>query len=170
MRTKLVALLDRIAYYEWAYGHLAESDADIGPIGEFVVARQLGCPLPPRKVNARYDLITPDGVALEIKTTTRKNLSGRGTPYYRWNIANQSVCLAGNRPLASYWVFLIATFPPKAPTQRRFDVFDTKYWQCYLATGEQVRTIAGNRYVTESGLKRLGLKPQPLRGIQLPKH
>ena len=169
MRTKLVALLDRIAYYEWAYGHLAESDADIGPIGEFVVARQLGCPLPPRKVNALYDLISPEGIPLEIKTTTKKSTPGKGNPYYRWCISEQSECLAGRRPLANYWLFLIATFPPKSPTQRRFDVFDTKYWQCYLVTGEQVRTIAGNRYVTERGLRRLGLTSQPLRSIQLPR-
>ena len=37
-----------------------------------------------------------------------------------------------------------------------------------IATGEQVRTIAGNRYVTESGLQRLGLAPQPLRTLRLP--
>ena len=60
----LGAEIEKLRFYEWAYGRLAESDSDIGPIGEFMVGRILGCLHKARKVNDLYDLIAKDGTAI----------------------------------------------------------------------------------------------------------
>lgn len=52
MKLAIRRLADRVAFCEWAYGQLGESDSDVGVPGEFVVARALGCLSPKCAVNA----------------------------------------------------------------------------------------------------------------------
>lgn len=157
-QSKIKALIQRIRYYEWAYGHLGESDTDIGTIGEFMVGSLLNCLPFARKDQDVFDLTTKSGVSIEVKTTTRKVKGGcGGQPYYRWHIADQRTALEGTKPLASVWIFLIATFPGAAATIRSFNAFDPRYWTVYLATGEQVKSTGCKSYIAESNLRRLGL-------------
>ena len=167
-RTRLAALVDRLSFYEWAYGHLAEGDSDIGAIGEFMVARTLGCLPPSRKAQALYDLVTSGGVTIEVKTTSKKSFPERAGGYYRWSVKDQAECLAGRRPLAEVWVFLAAEFPPEAAATARFDVFDPRYWTAYVARGEAVRSLGASHSVSEKGLARLGVAPVPLAELSLP--
>ena len=163
---KIKALLQRIRYYEWAYGHLGESDTDIGTIGEFLVGSLLSCLPPARKDQDVFDLTTKSGVSIEVKATTHKVKSGSGLSYYRWHISDQRTALEGKRPLASVWIFLIATFPESASSRRSFNAFDPRYWTTYLATGEQVKSTGCKVNLTESALKRLGLASLPLTELK----
>lgn len=192
MRTKLRALTDRIAYYELAYGHLAEADSDLGVIAEYMVGKLLGCLPPSRKVNAKYDLIMKDGTTIEVKATGKKQSQSGGRPsIYRWDVGTQLHSIKNQkRPqrasiesdlsttvplllstttkslqLAKCWLFLIANFPPESVSRSRFDVFDPKYWTVYCATGAQLAAAGVTRYVTESTLRRLNISPLPLASL-----
>ena len=137
--------LKTLSFYKWAFGDLTEQDSDIGMLAEYLVGDILNCLPPTRKVQAPYDLIMKDGTTLEIKATTHKRVKKGRTPYYRWDVSSQSEMLKGNRPIADYWVFLIADFPRE--TSR---------------TPRVVRTAGCTKYVSESTLRRLGVEPFPL--------
>ena len=164
--TTLGKLLNVLTFYKWAFGDLTEQDSDIGMLAEYLVGDVLNCLPPTRKVNAPFDLIMKDGTSFEIKATTHKCVSKGRTPYYRWDVSTQAEMLKGNRPIADYWVFLIASFPRETSrTPRVVQAFDTKNWKCYVVSGEKLRTAGCTRYVSESTLKRLGAKAIPLKDL-----
>ena len=162
--TTLGKALNVLSFYRWAFGDLTEQDSDIGMLAEYLVGDILSCLPPTRKVQAPFDLIMKDGTTLEIKATTHKYDPKRGrTSYYRWDVSTQAEMLKGNRPIADYWVFLIATFPREASrTPRVVQAFDLKNWKVYVVTGEKLRTAGCTRYVSESTLRRLEVEPIPL--------
>lgn len=157
-------LLNVLTFYKWAFGDLTDQDSDVGLLAEYLVGDILNCLPPTRKVQAPYDLIMKDGTTLEIKATTHKYDPKRGrTSYYRWDVSTQAEMLKGNRPIADYWVFLIASFPRETSrTPRVVQAFDPKNWQCYVVSGEKLRTAGCTRYVSESTLKRLDAVAFPL--------
>lgn len=161
--TTLGKALNVLSFYRWAFGDLTEQDSDIGMLAEYLVGDILNCLPPARKVQAPFDLIMKDGTTLEIKATTHKRLKKGRAPYYCWDVSTQSEMLKGNRPIADYWVFLIASFPRETSrTPRVVQAFDTKNWKCYVVSGEKLRTAGCTRYVSESTLRRLGVEPFPL--------
>ena len=161
--TTLGKLLNVLSFYKWAFGDLTEQDSDVGLLAEYLVGDILNCLPPSRKVNAPFDLITRSGVTIEVKATTHKHVPNGKTPYYRWDVKSQSEMLKGNRPIADYWVFLIATFPRETSrTPRVVQAFDPKNWQCYVVSGEKLRTAGCTKYVSESTLKRLDAVAFPL--------
>ena len=166
--TPIVKLLKALAFYKWAFGDLTDQDSDIGMLAEYLVGDLLGCLPPTRKVNAPFDLIMKDGTTLEIKATTHKYDPKRGrTPYYRWDVSTQSERLKGIRPIADYWLFLIATFPRETSrTPRVVQAFDPKNWKCYVVSGENLRTAGCTKYVSESTLKRLEVEAVPLESLK----
>ena len=167
--TPIVKLLKALAFYKWAFGDLTEQDSDVGMLAEYLVGDILGCLPPTRKVRAPFDLIMKNGTTIEVKCVTHKYDPKRGrTPYYRWDVSTQCEMLKGNRPIADYWLFLIATFPRETSrTPRVVQAFDLKNWSCYLVPGEQLRTAGCTRYISESTLKRLGVEAVPLARLSL---
>ncbi len=164
-RSRISAFIDRIAYYEWAYGRLAESDSDIGPVGEFLVGKVLGCLPKSRKTNSRYDLVLPDGRGVEVKTTTHRVAQQHGKIFdYQWYVYTQ---VSSGNPLAPVWVFLSCDFPEAAAATPRFDVFDPRYWTARVATGQQIKDSGVKRYVSVSTLDRLGVRPVPLKSLKV---
>ena len=164
--TPLGKLLNVLSFYKWAFGDLTEQDSDIGMLAEYLVGDILHCLPPTRKVNAPFDLIMKDGTTLEIKATTHKCVSKGRTPYYRWDVSTQSEMLKGNRPIADYWVFLIATFPRETSrTLRVVQAFDPKNWTCFVVSGEKLRTAGCTSYISESTLKRLEVEAIPLKNL-----
>ena len=165
--TTLGKLLNVLTFYKWAFGDLTEQDSDIGMLAEYLVGDILNCLPPTRKVQAPFDLIMKDGRTLEIKATTHKYARKGKTPYYRWDVSTQSEMLKGNRPIADYWVFLIATFPRETSrTPRVVQAFDLKNWKCYVVSGEKLRTAGCTKYVSESTLKRIEVEAFPLGGLK----
>ena len=162
--TTLGKVLNVLSFYRWAFGDLTEQDSDIRMLAEYLVGDILSCLPPTRKEQAPFDLIMKDGTTLEIKATTHKYDPKRGrSPYYRWDVSTQSEMLKGNRPIADYWLFLIANFPRETSrTPRLVQAFDLKNWKVYVVTGEKLRTAGCTRYVSESTLRRLEVEPIPL--------
>lgn len=161
--TTLGKILNVLSFYRWAFGDLTEQDSDIGMLAEYLVGDHLNCLPPARKVNAPFDLMMKSGVTIEVKATTHKCVKKGRTPYYRWDVSTQSEMLKGNRPIADYWVFLIADFPRETSrTPRVVQAFDTKNWKCYVVSGAKLRTAGCTRYISESTLRRLGVDPIPL--------
>ncbi len=156
-------VLKVLSFYKWAFGDLTDQDSDIGMLAEYLVGDILNCLPPTRKVQAPYDLIMKDGTTLEIKATTHKRVKKGCAPYYCWDVSTQSEMLKCNRPIADYWVFLIATFPREASRKPRVvQAFDLKNWKCYVVSGEKLRTAGCTKYVSESTLKRLDAVAFPL--------
>lgn len=165
--TPLSKALQALSFYKWAFGDLTESDSDVGILAEYLVGDILNCLPPTRKVQAPYDLIMNDGTTLEIKATTHKREKKGRTPYYRWDVSTQSEALKGNRSIADYWVFLIATFPREiSQAPRVVQAFDLRNWSAYVVSGEKLRTAGCARYVSESTLKRLDVEPIPLSELK----
>ena len=165
--TTLGKALQVLTFYKWAFGDLTEQDSDIGMLAEYLVGGILSCLPPTRKVQAPFDLIMKDCTTLEIKATTHKRLKKGRTPYYCWDVSTQSEMLKGNRPIADYWVFLIAMFPRETSrTPRVVQAFDTKNWKAYVVSGEKLRTAGCTRYVSESTLWRLGVGAIPLTELR----
>ena len=161
--TPLSKALQALSFYKWAFGDLTEQDSDIGILAEYLVGDILNCLTSTRKVQAPFDLIMKDGTTIEVKATTHKREEKGRTPYYRWDVSTQSEMMKGNRPIADYWVFLIADFPRETSrTPRVVQAFDTKNWQCYVVSGEKLCTAGCTRYVSESTLRRLGVEAFPL--------
>ena len=150
------------------FGDLTEQDSDIGMLAEYLVGDILNCLPPTRKVQAPYDLIMKDGTTIEIKATTHKYDPKRGrTPYYRWDVSTQSAMLKGSRPIANYWIFLIATFPRETSSAPRVvQAFDLKNWKAYVVSGEKLRTAGCTKYVSESTLRRLEIEAIPLTELR----
>ena len=164
--TPISSLLKGLSFYRWAFGDLTDQDSDIGMLAEYLVGDILHCLPPTRKVNAPFDLIMKDGTTLEIKATTHKCVSKGRTPYYRWDVSTQSEMLKGNRPIADYWVFLIASFPrDTSRTPRVVQAVDPKNWKAYVVSGEKLRTAGCTKYVSESTLKRLEVEAIPLKAL-----
>ncbi len=164
--TTLGKLLNALSFYKWAFGDLTEQDSDIGMLAEYLVGDILHCLPPTRKVNAPFDLIMKDGTTLEIKATTHKRVKKGRTPYYCWDVSTQSAMLKGDRPIADYWLFLIASFPRETSrTPRVVQAFDLKNWRAYAVTGEKLRTAGCTKYVSESTLRRLGVEAIPLKNL-----
>ena len=161
--TPLSKALQALSFYKWAFGDLTEQDSDIGMLAEYLVGDILHCLPPARKVNAPFDLIMKSGVTIEVKATTHQCVKKGRTPYYRWDVSTQAEMLKGNRPIADYWVFLIANFPRETSNAPRVvQAFDLKNWKAYVVSGEQLRTAGCTRYVSESTLRRLGVEAFPL--------
>ena len=159
--------LKTLSFYKWAFGDLTESDSDVGILAEYLVGDLLGCLPPNRKVQAPYDLIMKDGTTLEVKATTHKYAQKGRTPYYRWDVSTQSEMLKGNRSIADYWLFLIATFPRETSSAPRVvQAFDLKNWKAYVVSGEKLRTAGCTKYVSESTLRRLGVEAIPLTELR----
>ena len=164
--TTLGKLLNVLTFYKWAFGDLTDQDSDVGMLAEYLVGDLLGCLPPMRKVQAPFDLIMKNGMTIEVKATTHKYVPKDRTPYYRWNVKTQTEMLKGNRPIADYWVFLIATFPRETSrTPRVVQAFDLKNWKAYVVSGEKLRTAGCTRYVSESTLKRLEVVSVPLKDL-----
>ena len=123
--TTLGKALNVLSFYRWAFGDLTEQDSDIGMLAEYLVGDILNCLTSTRKVQAPFDLIMKDGTTIEVKATTHKREKKGRTPYYCWDVSTQSEMLKGNRPIADYWVFLIADFPrDTSRTPRVVQAFD----------------------------------------------
>lgn len=157
-----MTLVEKLAFYEWAYGHLAEADSDAGPLGEFVVLlsklgwRTAGYGFRTRRSEkAPWDLEI-DGETIEVKTTFKPKPTPRGKPRWRWTVGEERDSLEGRGPLADKWIFLKADFPGTAGKRRFFDVFDSRWWTAWAVSGKSVRDSGVKAWIGESTLQRMG--------------
>lgn len=167
MNRPIKTILEKVRYYEWAYGRLAESDSDIGVLGEYLVGRALDClPKDGRKSQALYDFVTADGLTIEVKTTTRWKTYPSGNRVRVWDVRDQRTAFAGKRPLAQIWIFLIGDFPPEGAKKPSFNAFDPSWWTVYAVSGERLRTLNPKTSITLRILERLNASPFTLSNLR----
>lgn len=159
--TKLGRALRTIRFYKWAFGELTAADSDIGMVAEYLVGEILDCLPPGRKVNATFDLVTKSGASIEVKATSKLYEVRGSRPAYRWKISTQAAAIKGERPLADFWLFLIAKFPSASA-----DILDYRYWRAYIVTADQLRACKITQALRESSLTRLGLVSFPLSELK----
>ena len=152
--SEIAEALQKLLFYEWAYGRLAEQDDGLGPLGEFVVGLRVGGIEGRRPEIAPVDLVASDGTTWEVKTSGSLRVQGRQKPFWAWWISDQKDALEGRAPLADRWAFLRAEFPPRAARTRLFNPFDPKWWTAYVLTGGQVRATGVRVNITLSALRR----------------
>ena len=157
--------LQKLAFYEWAYGRLGELDDGLGPLGEFVVGLRVGGLEGFREEKAPVDLVGWDGTTYEVKTSGRPRLEGGRWPRRTWTIVDEADALDGRAPLADRWVFLSVDFPEEAASRRFFDPFDPKWWTVHVLTGAQVRDTGVRSTVSAGTLRRAGAAPTTLDAL-----
>lgn len=80
----------KLAFYEWAYGRLAEADSDVGILGEFLCGLYIGGLEARRREKAPCDLVASNGGTVEVKTSseraggTTRSASSRRRRSRRW--------------------------------------------------------------------------------------
>lgn len=159
--TKLGRALRTIRFYKWSFGDLTASDSDIGMAAEYLVGEILDCLPPGRKVNALFDLVTKAGASIEVKATSKLYEARGRKPAYRWKISTQAAAIKGERPLADFWIFLIAKFPSAS-----VDILDYRYWRAYIVTADQLRSCKVTQTLRESALTRIGLASFPFAELK----
>lgn len=55
-------------YWQWGYSDIV-GNTDRGALAEFIVAKALGCPAQTRNDWTAYDLVSPSGVKVEVKSS-----------------------------------------------------------------------------------------------------
>lgn len=153
----------KLAFYEWAYGMLAEGDVDVGILGEFVVGLYIGGLQARRRERQDFDLVTDGGASIEVKTSTGTLPTPTNRkPVYRWSISCQRPRIAGAGPVADWWIFLAATFPKSAG--RFHDVFNARAWRVYAVPRQQLLELARGRpnFLGEATLRKAGFVPLTL--------
>lgn len=164
-RLVVSSLVQLVRFYKWAFGDLTASDSDVGVIGEFLVGDTLGCLSSERKTQAIFDLVTKEGVSIEVKTTTRTVPRVTKDPVYEWSVSDQRTALEGKRTLADVWVFLAAKFPEarrmRSTARTQLSVFDPRFWTCWIVPGETVRASGCRKSVSQATLDRLGVASRP---------
>ena len=73
----------------------------------------------------------------------------------------QAAAIKGERPLADFWIFLIAKFPSAS-----VDILDYRYWRAYIVTADQLRSCKVTQTLRESALTRLGLASFPFAELK----
>ena len=161
---KAADLAVKLGYYEWAYGHLAEPDSDIGILGEFMAGLYIGGLDARRREKAPYDLVADDGTTVEVKTSFgNERAPSGGRRILRWQLKNERAALRGERPVARTWLFLHVTFTEKAG--RIFDVFAPEHWQVYVVPGDAVRRLNQGSNLSSTTLETAGYAPHPITDL-----
>jgi len=155
----------KLAFYEWAYGYLAEPDADIGILGEYMVGLYVGGLAAKRREKAPCDLVAADGRTVEVKTSFGREppLSGETEPNLRWQLRNERAALRGERPVSDIWIFVHVAFPEGVGWL--FNVFDPRWWRVWVVPGEAVRALNQGTVLRAASLEQAGYAPHPLSDL-----
>jgi hypothetical protein len=161
--------LSVLDFWRWAFSDLRENIVR-GVFAEFLVARAVGDPSPLRHAWDNFDVTTPTGIKIEVKSSaylqswrqrtvsriTFAGLTGRGYSY-------ETNVLEAERSLrADVYVFALHTC--REPTQ--YDVLDLTAWQFYVLPVTTLRDAGSPRSVSKSFLDQLGTAVVPLSGVR----
>lgn len=151
-----------VDFWQWAYSDLL-GNAERGILAEYLVACALGVQGETRDPWAKYDLLSKDGISVEIKasgylqTWYQKDFS-RLTfgiqPTYGWN--SETNCYEKEkRRQADIYVFCVY----KHRDQESANPLDLNQWEFYVLRTEVLNEALGNqKNVTLTKLIKLGAK------------
>lgn len=147
-------------FWTWAFSDLRENITR-GILAEFLVAKAVGDPSPLRHAWDNFDVTTPSGVRVEVKSSaylqswrqrelskiTFTGLTGRAYSY-------ESNEMAEERSLRAD-VYVFALHSCQEPDQ--YDALDTSAWHFYVVPVQVLRDNGSRRSVSKAFLDRLGV-------------
>jgi hypothetical protein len=134
-----------VEFWRWAFGDVRDNTTR-GVLAEFLVARALGDVSKRREGWANYDVLTPSGIRVEVKS------SGRLQSWSQSRLSQPSFSRLTGRawdPDTTVWgddreiradVFVFALQTCTDPSQ--YDVLDLAQWAFYVASAEVVESVA----------------------------
>jgi hypothetical protein len=132
-------------FWSWGFGDL-RSNGVRGVFAEYLVGRALGVDLTaPRQEWGNYDLLTPDGTKVEVKTgayvqawtppQTPSGITYRGLMAREWVAGTAGTYSEDSRVRADVFVFALQMCRDPA----RYDALDLDQWEFRVASGAAVR-------------------------------
>lgn len=147
-------------FWRWAMSDLI-SNTTRGLLAEFIVARALGATEEVRETWDPYDVRTPDGIAVEVKSSayvqswhqSKKSIIKFDIPPTKaWDNDNGTYASESKRQAAVY-VFAVL----KEDDQARLDPLDLDQWAFYvIATRTLGHARPGQKSIVLNSLKRAG--------------
>lgn len=154
---KIASLID---FWRWAYSDLV-GNAERGALAEFIIACALGIQDTERISWDRYDLLMPEGIAIEVKTSgylqtwEQKGLSKPVfgiSPTYGWDSKTNKFDETKRRQ-SDIYVFCVH----KHTEQRTVNPLSISQWEFYLMPTEKINEKFGaQKTVSLSSLKKAG--------------
>ena len=144
-------------FWQWAYPDLQQNNIR-GILAEFIVAKALNIPLSVRDTWDDYDLKTPDGIKIEIKSgaylqswgqAELSNIVFTGLCGQVWDA--ESRCRGGDAQFrADIYIFAVQI----AKTHEEFNQLDLAQWEFYLLP-QKVLQKRGTKSMSLNALKKL---------------
>ena len=160
------SLLD---FWRWSASDLM-SNATRGILAEYLVAQAVGDESPVRAEWGAYDVVTPDGIRVEVKTSAyiqswyQRDYSqikfGIGPTRY-WDPETNKL-IAESKRQADVYVFCVLAHKD----QSTIDPLDVAQWQFFGVSTARLNEAVGNqKSISLVGLERLGAVPVDYRGL-----
>jgi hypothetical protein len=161
--------LSVLDFWRWAFSDLRENIVR-GVFAEFLVARAVGDPSSLRHAWDNFDVTTPDGITIEVKSSaylqswrqrgvsriTFSGLTGRAYSYDTNEMA------ADPSLRADLYVFALHTC--QDPSQ--YDVLDLDSWEFYVVPVSTLREAGSPKSISKAFLDRLDVTAVPLPGLR----
>jgi hypothetical protein len=148
-----------LEFWQWAYGDLLDDDVK-GAFAEWLVHKLLDVVTPRRVSWANSDVITPEGVRIEVKSTSFwqswKLLDERGLPEpvpkhaltadackirFSGLKARDSTAVPDSSKPKSFKSDLYVFAFQNNPNPATWNAFDLRQWEFYLASAENLRKL-----------------------------
>ena len=152
-----------IDFWQWAHSDLI-GNTERGAIAEYLVACALGIQNGIRISWDKYDLVSREGIAIEVKTSgylqtwDQQKLSAISfviQPTYGWDRKTNQYDVSKKRQ-ADVYVFCVH----KHKEQSTINPLDTAQWLFYLITTDKLNeTIGDQRTISLSSLIKIGAIP-----------
>lgn len=149
-------------FWRWAYSNILDN-AERGAFAEYLVACALGISDKVRINWDKYDLLSPEGISIEVKTSgyiqiweqdRLSNISFSIQPTYGWDSSTNTYSMKKTRQ-ADVYVFCIH----KHVEQSSINPLDIRQWDFYiLSTHVLNRVVKNQKSISLNSLLKIGAK------------
>jgi hypothetical protein len=154
-----------LEFWQWGFSDITNNTTR-GILAEFIIARALDCETQVRETWDSYDLITPHGIKVEVKSSS----------YLQNWYQKQLSTIQFNCPKTLGWDAQTNTFQSEKERQADIYIFavlahkvksslnplDVSQWEFYVITTQRLNEIALNKKtITLSKLRRFGIEAVP---------
>jgi hypothetical protein len=144
-----LAAADILDYWSWAYSDIV-GNTNRGALAEFIVARAIGSEPPVRTDWAAYDLDTPSGIKVEVKSSAYLQSWYQATVSApTFSIRKARGCFpetneVSEEPLRHSDVYVFCLLAYKGD-KRMLDPLDLSQWEFYVVKTTEIDRIFGER-------------------------
>ena len=161
---------DVLAYWRWAHSEL-NANTERGVLAEFIVGQALGVTAPIRTEWDPYDLVTPEGVKVEVKTSgtwqswenPKRSVCNYGIRTTRtWDKVTGKYCVEATRP-ADVYVFCLLHHDEAC----RVNPLDLDQWTFHVISRSVIENKLGaQKRAVLSTLLRIGAEAVDFSGLK----